>query len=78
MIEEVRLPIEGYEGIYEITPSGRIFSVSRNEFRHRIGDEYGFKWVKLSKFGERENLLTWDIWKKTFPTLSENNYRGIK
>jgi hypothetical protein len=65
IIEEERVPIEGYEG-YEITSSGRIFSIARNRYRVRNNNEYGFKYVHLSKNGKRERFETFELWKKVF------------
>ncbi|KQX45865.1 NUMOD4 domain-containing protein [Paenibacillus sp. Root444D2] len=77
VLDEERAPIKGYEGLYEITVSGRVFSIARNRFREREGDGYGFKWVKLSKDGKSQNFLTKELWEKAFERrLPECDYRG--
>lgn len=75
MNEESR-PIPGYEGIYEMTCSGRIISKRTNCYRHRNGDEYGFEKVHLNKNGERILFRTFDLWKKTFPEINPKEYKG--
>lgn len=39
-MEERRKPIEEYEGLYEITESGRVYTYSRNRYLARCRDEY--------------------------------------
>ncbi|PGS95145.1 hypothetical protein COD09_23335 [Bacillus cereus] len=78
MIEEQKRMIKGYEGLYEITESGRIYSLSRKRFKVRCNDEYGFHIVKLSKNGETTNHKVFDLWKKAFPNLSESSFKGAK
>lgn len=41
-MDEQRRPVTGYEGLYEVTESGRIYSVKRKKFMSRCNDEYGF------------------------------------
>lgn len=53
-MQEDKRPINGYGGLYEITKSGKIYSVKRKRFLRRCNDEYGFHIVKLSKDGKRK------------------------
>ena len=74
MLEE-RRGIRGYEDLYDITRSGRIFIKKNNRARHRSGDEYGYTYVHLYKNGVRTLFKTFDLWKDTFPEdISE--YKG--
>jgi hypothetical protein len=78
-MEEERKDIDGYEGIYEITRSGRIISVKTGIARHRNGDEYGYTNVHLHKNGERELAKTFELWKRAaFPNASPAEYKGLK
>jgi uncharacterized Ntn-hydrolase superfamily protein len=77
MIEEKR-NLKGYEEQYYITKSGRIISKRNNKVRHRSGDEYGYLNVHLHKNGIRELHKTYELWRKTFPELSEKVYKGLK
>ncbi|MFD2610831.1 NUMOD4 domain-containing protein [Paenibacillus gansuensis] len=76
MIEE-RRSIKGYEGIYDITRSGRIISVRNNRVRHRSGNEYGFANVHLNKNGERRLCKTFQLWKESFSDIDPNVYKGM-
>ncbi|WP_442956113.1 NUMOD4 domain-containing protein [Paenibacillus sp. MMO-177] len=71
-MDEQRVPIEGYEGLYEISATGRVFSLSTNRYRVRKGDEYGYRWVKLSK----KNFRTKELWEKAFGDVRGCQYRG--
>jgi hypothetical protein len=74
---EQRRTITGYEGFYEITESGRIFSIKSKKFMTRCNDEYGFHIVKLYKNGKSKNHVVIDLWKKEFEgELSEENFKG--
>ncbi|WP_077618360.1 NUMOD4 domain-containing protein [Bacillus sinesaloumensis] len=77
-VQEERKPIIGYENLYEITRSGKIFSVKRKRTMKRRGDEYGFHVVKLSKEGKATNHNVFELWQKHFPDISESEYRGAK
>lgn len=76
--EEIRKPIEGYEGYYEISETGRIFSVKSQRFMARCDDEYGFHIVKLTKNGVSKNYNVYELWKKEFLDLSESIFKGLK
>jgi hypothetical protein len=76
-MEEERNPIPDYEGKYDMTSSGRIYSHSKKAYRHREGDEYGFKWVHLSKHGKREKCLTAQLWEQVYPELPKSHYKGM-
>lgn len=77
MLEE-RRSIIGYESHYEITSSGKIYSLKRKRTMKRCGDEYGFHIVKLSKDGKATNHNVFDLWKQVFPSLSEDEFKGAK
>ncbi|SOC44468.1 NUMOD4 motif-containing protein [Ureibacillus acetophenoni] len=76
--EEIRKPIEGYEGYYEISETGKIYSVKSQRFMARSDDEYGFHIVKLSKNGISKNYNVYKLWKEEFPNLSESMFKGAK
>lgn len=76
--DEIRKPIEGYEGYYEITETGRIYSVKRQRYMARCNDEYGFHIVKLSRNGVPKNHNVFELWKKEFPNLPESMFNGAK
>lgn len=81
-MEEERRPIRDketgldYDGLYDITKSGRIISVKRNQIRVRCGDEYGFHIVKLSKDGAATNHNLLKLWRQAFPDVSEHEFKG--
>ncbi|MGY0694086.1 NUMOD4 domain-containing protein [Virgibacillus sp. FSP13] len=75
MKEEMK-DITGYEGLYKITRSGRIYSIRRQRFLSRCNDEYGFHIVKLSKNGVSENKNVFQLWKKEFAGVAENEFKG--
>lgn len=77
-MQEVRKSIKGYEGLYEITSSGRIYSIRRERMLKRCEDEYGFHIVKLSKSGKGINHNVFELWKLHFSTLNENEFKGAK
>ncbi|NRG48509.1 hypothetical protein HRF87_27900 [Bacillus sp. CRN 9] len=77
-MDENKGPITGYEGHYEITESGRVYSVKKKCIRVRENDEYGFHIVKLSKKGEATNYNLFKLWKKEFPKLPESMFKGAK
>ncbi|MEK5208095.1 NUMOD4 domain-containing protein [Psychrobacillus sp. FSL H8-0510] len=75
---ELSKTIEGYEGLYEITESGRIYSIRHKRFMVRCENEYGFHIVKLSKNGKGTNHRVFDLWRKAFEDLTENKFKGAK
>lgn len=75
-MEEKRVEIPGYKGLYEITPSGRIYSCSRKRFMVRCGDEYGFHIVKLSKNGKGKNYNVFKLWETSFKEDPEAIFKG--
>ncbi|WP_232329049.1 NUMOD4 domain-containing protein [Metabacillus litoralis] len=78
MQEEVRKDIPGYKGLYEMTVSGRVYSVKSKRFLARCEDEYGFHIVKLSKQGSKVNHNVFELWKETFKdyNLPEYEFKG--
>lgn len=75
-MEEPRKEIPGFEGLYEITPSGRIYSCSRKRFMARCGDEYGFHIVKLSKNGKGKNFNVYTLWKSIYKDAPKSDFKG--
>ncbi|MFJ7738085.1 NUMOD4 domain-containing protein [Lysinibacillus sp. NPDC097287] len=75
-VEEESRAITDYEGLYEITASGRIISVRENRAMARCNDEYGFHIVRLSKDGAASNHNVFELWKKEYPGLEETNFKG--
>lgn len=75
-MDEERKPVPGYEGLYEITSSGKIFSLKHKRTLKRCGDEYGFHIVKLSKNGIATNHYVFELWKQAFSGLSEYEFKG--
>lgn len=73
---EERRAILGYEGIYEVTNTGRIFTLRENRVLARCNDEYGFHIVKLNKNGESINHNVHELWRKAFPNLDNSEFRG--
>ncbi|PFX87310.1 3-ketosteroid-delta-1-dehydrogenase [Bacillus toyonensis] len=77
LVEE-RRSVKGYEEQYDITRSGRIISKKNNQFRHKKGDEYGYKHVHLHKNGTRKLCKTFDVWRDVFRDADISEYKGIK
>lgn len=75
-MEEESRTITDYEGLYEITTSGRIISVREQRAMARCNDEFGFHIVRLSKDGTASNHNVFELWKKEFPELEETNFKG--
>lgn len=75
-VQEERRAIQGYEGIYEITSTGRIFTLRENRALARCNDEYGFHIVRLNKNGESMNHNVYELWRRVFPDLDSSEYRG--
>lgn len=71
-MKEKSVPVKGYEGIYEITESGRVISSKTQKVKVRCGDEYGFHIVKLSKNGESKNHNVFELWQDSFERKLEN------
>ncbi|WP_462406656.1 NUMOD4 domain-containing protein [Gracilibacillus sp. Marseille-QA3620] len=78
MEQEQRKPVKGYERLYEVTESGRIFSFRRERFLARCDDEYGFHIVRLHKNGEAKNHHVFKVWKEAFEDLPERLFKGAK
>lgn len=75
-MEEDKRDIKGYEGLYEMTKSGRIFSVKRQRFLSRCNDEYGFHIVKLSKDERSKNHNVFKLWENEFDGISPSEFKG--
>ncbi|MFJ5566097.1 NUMOD4 domain-containing protein [Lysinibacillus xylanilyticus] len=75
-INEERRAISGYEGLYDVTASGRIITVRENRPLARCNDEYGFHIVRLTKEGTASSHNVFEIWKQAFPELEQTNFKG--
>jgi hypothetical protein len=75
-MEEIRKEIEGYEGLYEITRSGRVYSIYSKKFMTRCDDEYGFHVVTLYKHGKKKNHNVFKLWKIAFENEPESEFKG--
>ncbi|MGE7673422.1 NUMOD4 domain-containing protein [Lysinibacillus sp. NPDC094403] len=74
--DEERRAISGYEGIYDVTSSGRIITVRENRPLARCNDEYGFHIVRLTKEGTASSHNVFEIWKQAYPELEQTNFKG--
>ncbi|MEA0553522.1 3-ketosteroid-delta-1-dehydrogenase [Lysinibacillus irui] len=68
--------IAGYEGLYEMTTSGRIITVRENRALARCNDEYGFHIARLTKDGKATSHNVFELWKQTFPELEQTHFKG--
>ncbi|MGE7929274.1 NUMOD4 domain-containing protein [Lysinibacillus xylanilyticus] len=75
-INEERRAISGFEGLYDVTASGRIITVRENRPLARCNDEYGFHIVRLTKEGTASSHNVFEIWKQAFPELEQTNFKG--
>lgn len=75
-LNEESRPISGYEGLYEITASGRILTVRENRPLVRCNDEYGFHIVRLTKEGTATSHNVFELWKQAYPELEQTNFKG--
>ncbi|KMY28309.1 3-ketosteroid-delta-1-dehydrogenase [Lysinibacillus xylanilyticus] len=75
-INEERRAISGYEGLYDVTESGRIITVRENRPLARCNDEYGFHIVRLTKEGTASSHNVFEIWKQAFSELEQTNFKG--
>lgn len=76
-MQEIRKEIEGYEGLYEITKTGRIISVRNQRAMVRCKDEYGFHIVKLTNNnGESKNCNLFKLWKVAFSDSENSEFMG--
>jgi hypothetical protein len=74
--DEERRAISGYEGLYDVTASGRIITVRENRPLARCNDEYGFHIVRLTKEGTASSNNVFELWKQAFPELEQTNFKG--
>ncbi|MFF2178049.1 NUMOD4 domain-containing protein [Lysinibacillus sp. NPDC058147] len=75
-IDEERRAISGYEGLYDVTASGRIITVRENRPLARCNDEYGFHIVRLTKEGTASSHNVFELWKQAFPEFEQTNFKG--
>jgi len=74
--DEERRAISGYEGLYDVTASGRIITVRENRPLARCNDEYGFHIVRLTKDGSASSHNVFELWKQAYPELEQTNFKG--
>lgn len=74
--QEESRAIAGYEGLYEMTASGRIITVRENRPLARCNDEYGFQIARLTKDGKASSHNVFELWKQTFPELEHTLFKG--
>lgn len=74
--QEESRAIAGYEGLYEMTTSGRIITVRENRPLARCNDEYGFHIARLTKDGKASSHNVFELWKQTFPELKHTLFKG--
>lgn len=74
--QEESRAIAGYEGLYEMTASGRIITVRENRPLARCNDEYGFHIARLTKDGKASSHNVFELWKQTFPELEHTLFKG--
>ncbi|CAH2465039.1 NUMOD4 domain-containing protein [Bacillus mycoides] len=74
-MEEIWIDIKGYEGIYQVSSTGRFRSLDRigqdgrilkGKIKVRNDDPYGFTTIKLYKDGKAKNHRVSDIINSTF------------
>lgn len=75
-LHEEKRALSGFEGLYEITESGRIFTVRENRPLARCNDEYGFHIVRLTKDGVASNHNVFELWKQAYPELEQTTFKG--
>jgi len=75
-INEEKRAISGYEGLYEVTASGRIINMRVNRPLARCNDEYGFHIVRLTKEGTASSHNVFELWKQAYPELEQTNFKG--
>jgi len=78
MDQELRKSVKGYEELYEVTESGKIYSLISHRYIARCNDEYGFHIVRLHKNGEAKDHNVFHIWKEAFGMLPESMFKGAK
>jgi hypothetical protein len=77
-VEEEFREIKGYEGSYEISETGKVYSHRSKRTLKRCGDEYGFHIVKLYKDGQASNHNVFELWKASYPGVNQIEFRGTK
>ncbi|MEG0260502.1 MAG: 3-ketosteroid-delta-1-dehydrogenase [Lysinibacillus sp.] len=75
-IDEETRSIEGFEGLYEITLSGRVITVREQRALARCQDEYGFHTVRLTKDGVTTSLNVFKLWENAFPEQEHTTFKG--
>jgi hypothetical protein len=75
-VEEEYREIKGYEGLYYISESGKLYSHRSKRTLKRCGDEYGFHIVKLYKDGKASNHNVFKLWKAAFPGVHQTEFIG--
>lgn len=71
-MREVWKDVLGYEGLYQISDQGRVFSVRRGKLRKLNDTGRGYKQVALLKQGSREHTLVHRLVAEAFIPNPEN------
>ena len=50
-IKEIYKPVIGFEGLYQVSNTGKVYSIKRKKFLKPATDKYGYLYVNLSKDG---------------------------
>ena len=65
-IKEQFKPVLGYEGYYQVSNTGRVYSIKRKKFLTPSIDKYGYLYVNLSKQGQMKTIKVHRIVAETF------------
>ena len=78
MTEEIMVKdIPGYEGLYQVTSDGRIFSKKRAKFLKTDDNGNGYKFVFLYKNNVREKVYIHRVVAEAFCEKADENYNEI-
>lgn len=79
VFDEIKVDIPDYEGLYQITESGKIYSESKKSYKTLNNDPYGFENVRLYKNGKPKTYKTYELWKRAFnDQLPDISYKGMR
>jgi hypothetical protein len=78
MQKEIFKPIKDYEGLYDISETGKVYSHRSKRTLKRCGDEYGFHIVRLTKDKKAKNHKVFDLWKEAFSEYPVVVFKGAK
>lgn len=72
MEREIWKDVEGYEGLYQISSKGRVFSLHTNKILRASPDNYGYPIVRLSKHGQMKTITVHRLVAKAFLPNPDN------